>query len=106
MGNPAKKAAKYAKQTRNAARVAAVATVVSARDQRKMMRADQVSAQQAWQEQLALQRAATPTVPGWYPDAAYADFVVWFGPNNQGQLTWFPESRRHISQLQPQIPPR
>lgn len=84
-GNPAKKAAKYAKQTRNAARVTAVATTVAAVDQRKMMRA----------QQAAAAGPPPPVLPaGWYPDAADTRYVVWWDG-----VRWFPESRRPLTAL-------
>lgn len=67
----ARKQAKIAKQTRNAARLAAVATVVGVRDQRRQMRAQQT------------------TPPGWYPDPYDGRFLTFFDGER-----WVPESKR------------
>lgn len=92
-GNPAKKQAKYAKQTRNAARVTAVATVVSARDQRKF----------AKQQQAAAMVPPPPVMPpGWYPVAQDPRLIIWWDG-----ARWIPESRRFAQpQIPQQIPPR
>lgn len=84
--NQVEKQVKYTKQARNAARVGAVAGIVTARRQGQMMRADQAAAMVP----------PPPVLPaGWYPDAADTQFVVWWDG-----MRWFPESRRHQSQLE------
>lgn len=70
-GNPAKKTAKYAKQTRNATRVAAVAGVVAARDQRKQIQASAVAK------------------PGWYFDPYDKRCMIWWDG-----AQYIPESKR------------
>src|SRR4051794_19635035 len=72
----ARKQLKIAKQTRNAARLAAMAAVVGVRDQGKQP------------------RASAPTPPGWYPDPYDRRFLTYFN----GQQ-WIPESRRLPGQI-------
>jgi hypothetical protein len=67
----ARKQLKIAKQTRNAARLTAVATVVGVRDQRRMAREQAVAK------------------PGWYVDPFDHRFMIWW---DGGQ--YVPESKR------------
>jgi hypothetical protein len=81
----AKQTRKAAKQTRNATRVAAVATVVTAYDQRKAIRADQVMSAPAPMPAIA----ASPVPPQWLPDPYDPSCVTWW----DGQQ-WRPETKQ------------
>lgn len=96
-----RKAAKYSRQTRNAARVGAASAVYGNYQNSRAWRQDQDDRQlafnqEAWEQQAMLQQQAhlPPTdapywTPGWYLDPYDTRYVTWWN----GQ-SWDPQTKR------------